>query len=68
MTPFWHLTTLSCIPYANPQARLQEQRIFRLAAADAITRAQALSQQRARTRWNGKAKTPSVASAPSLRG
>jgi hypothetical protein len=56
MTPFWHLTTLSCIPLRNPQARLQEQKIFRQAASDAALRAEMLSQGYARARWTEEAR------------
>jgi hypothetical protein len=51
MTSFWHLTTLSCIPLDNPQARLKEQKIFRQAATDAAVRAEMVSQGCARARW-----------------
>jgi hypothetical protein len=52
MTPFWHLTTLSCIPLRNPQARLKEQQIFREAASAAALRAEMRSQGFARARWH----------------
>jgi hypothetical protein len=51
MTPFWHLTTLSCLPMANPEARLKEQKIFRQAASDAALRADVQSQGLIRSRW-----------------
>jgi hypothetical protein len=57
MTPFWHLTTLSCIPLSNPQARLKEQKIFRQAATDAVVRSEIHSQGQARARWTEEAKS-----------
>jgi hypothetical protein len=51
MTSFWHLTTLSCIPLSNPQARQKEQKIFRQAASDAVVRAEIISQGHGRARW-----------------
>jgi hypothetical protein len=56
MTSFWHLTTLSCIPAPNPEARLKEQRIFRQAAADAAERTELRAQGRARSRVGGREK------------
>jgi hypothetical protein len=56
MTPFWHLTTLSCIPLCNPQARLKEQRIFREAASAAALRAEMRSQGYVRARCTDEAR------------
>ena len=56
MSPFWHLTTVCCIPSFNPQGRLREQKILREAAADAIQRAAVNSRGEARGRWSDPVK------------
>ncbi len=62
MTSFWHLTTLSCIPLSNPQARQKEQKIFRQAANDAAIRAEIISQGNGRARWTEEDRRVTTAS------
>jgi hypothetical protein len=52
MSPFWHLTTVCCIPMFNPQGRLKEQKILREAAVDAVSRAAISPRSPKRSRWS----------------